>query len=35
MPDGYHDTNVSLKVVKLIQYYTKIVNDETVWEKRL
>jgi UDP-N-acetylglucosamine 2-epimerase (non-hydrolysing) len=30
MPDDYHDTNVSVKVVKLIQSYTKIVN-ETVW----
>ena len=33
MPDDYHDTNVSVKVVKLIQSYTKIVN-ETVWGKR-
>ena len=32
MPDDYHDTNVSIKVVKLIQSYTKIVN-ETVWIK--
>ena len=32
MPDDYHDTNVSIKVVKLIQSYTKIVN-ETVWNK--
>ena len=30
IPDDYHDTNVSVKVVKLIQSYTKIVN-ETVW----
>ncbi|MBI9095898.1 MAG: UDP-N-acetylglucosamine 2-epimerase (non-hydrolyzing) [Sphaerochaeta sp.] len=30
MPGDYHDTNVSIKVVKLIQSYTKIVN-ETVW----
>ena len=30
MPDDYHDTNVSVKVVKLIQSYAKIVN-ETVW----
>ena len=30
MPDDYHDTNVSVKVVKLIQSYVKIVN-ETVW----
>jgi UDP-N-acetylglucosamine 2-epimerase (non-hydrolysing) len=33
MPDDYHDTNVSVKVVKLIQSYTKIVN-ETVWGKK-
>ena len=32
MPDVYHDTNVSVKVVKLIQSYAKIVN-ETVWGK--
>jgi len=32
MPDDYHDTNVSVKVVKIIQSYTKIVN-ETVWGK--
>ncbi len=32
IPDDYHDTNVSIKVVKLIQSYTKIVN-ETVWGK--
>lgn len=32
MPDDYHDTNVSVKVVKLIQSYAKIVND-TVWNK--
>ena len=32
MPDDYHDTNVSVKVVKLIQSYAKIVN-ETVWQK--
>jgi UDP-N-acetylglucosamine 2-epimerase len=32
MPDDYHDTNVSVKVVKLIQSYSKIVN-ETVWGK--
>ena len=30
MPNDYHDTNVSVKVVKIIQSYTKIVN-ETVW----
>lgn len=32
MPDDYHDTNVSVKVVKLIQSYAKIV-DETIWSK--
>jgi UDP-N-acetylglucosamine 2-epimerase (non-hydrolysing) len=32
MPDDYRDTNVSVKVVKLIQSYAKIV-DETVWRK--
>jgi UDP-N-acetylglucosamine 2-epimerase (non-hydrolysing) len=32
MPDDYHDTNISVKVVKLIQSYAKIVN-ETVWGK--
>jgi len=32
MPKDYHDTNVSVKVVKLIQSYAKIVN-ETVWNK--
>jgi len=32
MPADYHDTNVSVKVVKLIQSYAKIVN-ETVWGK--
>jgi len=32
MPDDYHDTNVSVKVVKLIQSYAKIVN-VTVWDK--
>ena len=31
-PD-YNDTNVSVKVVKLIQSYTDIVN-RTVWLKR-
>jgi len=30
IPDDYHDTNVSVKVVKLIQSYAKIVN-KTVW----
>ena len=34
MPADYHDTNVSVKVVKLIQSYAKIVN-ETVWGKRI
>ena len=33
MPLDYEDTNVSVKVVKLIQSYTPIVN-ETVWLKR-
>jgi UDP-N-acetylglucosamine 2-epimerase (non-hydrolysing) len=33
MPNDYHDTNVSVKVVKLIQSYAKIVN-ETVWGKK-
>ena len=33
MAEDYADTNVSVKVVKLIQSYTKIVN-ETVWLKR-
>lgn len=33
LPDDYHDYNVSVKVVKIIQSYTKIVN-ETVWLKR-
>jgi UDP-N-acetylglucosamine 2-epimerase (non-hydrolysing) len=33
MPDDYHDNNVSVKVVKLIQSYAKIVN-ETVWDKK-
>ena len=32
MPDDYYDSNVSVKVVKLIQSYAKIVN-ETVWGK--
>lgn len=32
MPDDYNDTNVSVKVVKLIQSYAKIV-EETVWAK--
>lgn len=33
MPLDYEDTNVSVKVVKLIQSYTPIVN-QTVWLKR-
>lgn len=33
MPQDYEDTNVSVKVVKLIESYTKIVN-ETVWHKK-
>ena len=33
MVADYADTNVSVKVVKLIQSYAKIVN-ETVWLKR-
>ena len=33
MAEDYADTNVSVKVVKLIQSYAKIV-DETVWLKR-
>ena len=33
MPIDYSDTNVSVKVVKLIQSYTPIVN-ETVWLKK-
>ena len=33
MAEDYADLNVSVKVVKLIQSYTKIVN-ETVWLKR-
>lgn len=33
MPTDYADTNVSVKVVKLIQSYTPIVN-ETVWLKK-
>lgn len=32
MPEDYSDANVSIKVVKIIQSYTKIVN-ETVWDK--
>ncbi|MFV0353114.1 MAG: non-hydrolyzing UDP-N-acetylglucosamine 2-epimerase [Oscillospiraceae bacterium] len=33
LPDDYLDHNVSVKVVKIIQSYAKIVN-ETVWLKR-
>ena len=33
MPPDYQDTNVSIKVVKLIQSYTKIVN-KTIWMKQ-
>lgn len=33
MTEDYADTNVSVKVIKLIESYTKIVN-ETVWLKR-
>ncbi|MGB4613265.1 MAG: UDP-N-acetylglucosamine 2-epimerase (non-hydrolyzing), partial [Erysipelotrichaceae bacterium] len=33
MSDDYEDINVSIKVVKLIQSYTDIVN-RTVWNKR-
>lgn len=33
MAEDYADTNVSVKVIKLIESYTKIVN-ETVWLKR-
>lgn len=32
MPNDYEDTNVSVKVVKIIQSYTEIVN-KTVWLK--
>ena len=33
MPGDYLDTNVSSKVVKIIQSYTPIVN-QTVWLKQ-
>jgi UDP-N-acetylglucosamine 2-epimerase (non-hydrolysing) len=33
LAEDYHDTNVSVKVVKLIQSYAKIV-DKTVWLKK-
>lgn len=32
IPNDYRDTNVSIKVVKIIQSYTKIIN-ENVWRK--
>jgi len=32
LPSDYHDCNVSMKVVKIIQSYTEIVN-KTVWGK--
>ena len=32
MAEDYADTNVSVKVVKIIQSYTEIVN-KTVWGK--
>jgi len=32
MPEDYQDTNVSVKVIKIIQSYAKIVN-ETTWRK--
>jgi len=31
-PVDYQDTNVSMKVVKIIQSYTKIVN-KNIWQK--
>ena len=34
LPADYVDTNVSAKVVKIIQSYTHIVN-KTVWQKAL
>lgn len=33
LAEDYADQNVSVKIVKLIQSYTKVVN-ETVWQKR-
>lgn len=32
LPDDYQDENVSLKVVKIIQSYTKIIN-KVIWDK--
>lgn len=32
LAEDYHDTNVSVKVVKIVQSYTKIIN-HTVWRK--
>ena len=32
MAEDYEDTNVSVKVIKIIQSYTDIVN-KTVWGK--
>ena len=32
MPEDYKDTNVSVKVIKIIQSFTKIINTE-VWKK--
>jgi len=32
LPVDYQDTNVSMKVVKIIQSYTKIVNKD-IWRK--
>jgi UDP-N-acetylglucosamine 2-epimerase (non-hydrolysing) len=33
LADDYHDKNISTKVVKIIQSYTKIIN-KVVWDKR-
>jgi len=33
LPVDYQDTNVSMKVVKIIQSYTKIV-DRNIWNKK-
>jgi len=32
LPVDYQDTNISMKVVKIIQSYTKIVNKD-IWRK--